>query len=161
MNLCTAVASEQMAMQPAIARQNGRGVWLNNQLPATASQISSLERQTPFFASCFHYLTKATFCWFLWVYRNKMTSFAGRSRKARGPDVARGQYNAQVWSTVNADSKCMPWYISGHTDVLQVLALFLKNGFSHHYKRCNIQCSQSKRVLRCIHGTGQIVSIQT
>ncbi len=32
-----------MAMQPAIARQNGRGVWLYNQLPATASQISSKE----------------------------------------------------------------------------------------------------------------------
>ncbi len=32
-----------MAMQPAIARQNGRGVWLYNQLPATASQIFSEE----------------------------------------------------------------------------------------------------------------------
>ncbi len=32
-----------MAMQPAIARQNGSGVWLYNQLPATASQISSKE----------------------------------------------------------------------------------------------------------------------
>jgi len=39
-----------MAMQPAIARQNGRGVWLYNQLPAIASQISSLQRWTPFFA---------------------------------------------------------------------------------------------------------------
>ncbi len=39
-----------MAMQPAIARQNGRGVWLYNQLPATASEISSLQRRTPFFA---------------------------------------------------------------------------------------------------------------
>ncbi len=37
------VASEPMAMQPAIARQNGRGVWLYNQLPATASQISLKE----------------------------------------------------------------------------------------------------------------------
>ncbi len=45
-NQCTAVASEPMAMQPAIARQNGRGVWLYNPLPATTSQISSL----PFFA---------------------------------------------------------------------------------------------------------------
>ncbi len=118
-----------MAMQPTIARQNGRGVWLNNQLPATASQISSLQRQTPFFASCFHYLTKATFCWFLWVYRNKMTSFAGRSRKARGPDVARGQYNAQVWSTVNADSKCMPWYISDLQMYSKHLRCFWKTGF--------------------------------
>ncbi len=32
-----------MAMQSAIVRQNGRGVWLYNQLPATASQISSKE----------------------------------------------------------------------------------------------------------------------
>ncbi len=32
-----------MAMQPAIACQNGRGVWLYNPLPATASQISSKE----------------------------------------------------------------------------------------------------------------------
>ncbi len=32
-----------MAMQPAIARQNGRGVWLYNQLSATTSQISSKE----------------------------------------------------------------------------------------------------------------------
>ncbi len=32
------------------ARQNGRGVWLYNQLLATASQISSLQRRTPFFA---------------------------------------------------------------------------------------------------------------
>ncbi len=32
-NQCTVVASEPMAMQPAIARQNGRGVWLYNQLP--------------------------------------------------------------------------------------------------------------------------------
>ncbi len=38
-----------MAMQPAIARQNGRGVWLYNLLPATASQISSFQRRTPFF----------------------------------------------------------------------------------------------------------------
>ncbi len=30
-------------MQPAIARQNGRGVWLYNPLLATASQISSKE----------------------------------------------------------------------------------------------------------------------
>ncbi len=37
------VASESMAMQPAIARQNGRGVWLYNPLLATASQISSKE----------------------------------------------------------------------------------------------------------------------
>ncbi len=37
------VASEPMAMQPAIARQNRRGVWLYNPLPATASQISSKE----------------------------------------------------------------------------------------------------------------------
>ncbi len=44
------VASEPMAMQPAIARQNGRGVWLYNQLPATASEISSLQRRTPFFS---------------------------------------------------------------------------------------------------------------
>ncbi len=43
MKQCTAVASEPMAMQPAIARKNGRGVWLFNQLPATASQISSKE----------------------------------------------------------------------------------------------------------------------
>ncbi len=34
---------EPMAMQPAIARQNGRDVWLYNRLPATASQISSKE----------------------------------------------------------------------------------------------------------------------
>ncbi len=32
-----------MAVQPATARQNGRGVWLYKQLPATASQISSKE----------------------------------------------------------------------------------------------------------------------
>ncbi len=32
-----------MAMQPAIAHQNGRGVWLYNSPPATASQISSKE----------------------------------------------------------------------------------------------------------------------
>ncbi len=32
-----------MAMQAAIARQNGRGVWQYNQLPATASQIYSKE----------------------------------------------------------------------------------------------------------------------
>ncbi len=44
------VASEPMAMQPAIARQNGRGIWLYNPLLATASQISSLQRRTPFFA---------------------------------------------------------------------------------------------------------------
>ncbi len=37
------VASEPMAMQPAIARQNGRGVWLYNSPPATASQICSKE----------------------------------------------------------------------------------------------------------------------
>ncbi len=37
------VASEPMAMQPAIARQNGRAVWLYNPLLATASQISSKE----------------------------------------------------------------------------------------------------------------------
>ncbi len=37
------VASEPLAMQPDIARQNGSGVWLYNQLPATASQISSKE----------------------------------------------------------------------------------------------------------------------
>ncbi len=37
------VASEPMAKQPAIARQNGRGVWLYNQLPATASPISLKE----------------------------------------------------------------------------------------------------------------------
>ncbi len=34
---------EPMAMQPAIARQNGRGVWLYNSPPATASQICSKE----------------------------------------------------------------------------------------------------------------------
>ncbi len=39
-----------MAMQPAIASQNGRGVWLYNQLPANASQISSLQRLRLFFA---------------------------------------------------------------------------------------------------------------
>ncbi len=44
------VASEPMAMQPIIARQNGRGVFLCKQLPATASQISSLQRRIPFFA---------------------------------------------------------------------------------------------------------------
>ncbi len=38
-----------MAMQPTIARQNRRGVWLHNQLPATASKISSLQRRRPFF----------------------------------------------------------------------------------------------------------------
>ncbi len=38
------------AMQPTIARQNGRGVWLYNSPPATASQISSRQRQRPFFA---------------------------------------------------------------------------------------------------------------
>ncbi len=43
MNQSTAVASEPMAMQPAIARQNGRGVWLYNSPPATVSQISSKE----------------------------------------------------------------------------------------------------------------------
>ncbi len=32
-----------MAMQPAMAHQNGSGVWLYNPLPATASQISSKE----------------------------------------------------------------------------------------------------------------------
>ncbi len=32
-----------MAMQPAMAHQNGSGVWLYNPLPATASQISSME----------------------------------------------------------------------------------------------------------------------
>ncbi len=31
-NQSTAVASEPMAFQPAVARQNGRGVWLYNQL---------------------------------------------------------------------------------------------------------------------------------
>ncbi len=49
-NQSMAVASEPMAMQPAIARKNGRGVWLYNSPPASASQISSLQRQTPFFA---------------------------------------------------------------------------------------------------------------
>ncbi len=39
-----------MAMQPAIARQNGRGIWLYNSPPATTSQLSSLQRRTPFFA---------------------------------------------------------------------------------------------------------------
>ncbi len=38
-----AVASESIAMQPDLARQNGRGVWLYNPPPATASQISSKE----------------------------------------------------------------------------------------------------------------------
>ncbi len=42
-NQSMAVASEPMAMQPAIACQNGRGVWLYNPLPDTASQISSKE----------------------------------------------------------------------------------------------------------------------
>ncbi len=42
-NQSTAVASEPMAMQPTIARQNGRDVWLYNPLLATASQISSKE----------------------------------------------------------------------------------------------------------------------
>ncbi len=42
-NQCTAVASKPMAMQLAIARQNGRGVWLYNQLPATAFHIFSEE----------------------------------------------------------------------------------------------------------------------
>ncbi len=37
------MASEPMAVQPAIARQNGRGVWLYNPLLATASQISLKE----------------------------------------------------------------------------------------------------------------------
>ncbi len=36
MNQCTMVASELIAMQPAIARQNGRGVRLYNQLPASS-----------------------------------------------------------------------------------------------------------------------------
>ncbi len=49
-NQSAAVASEPMAMQPAIAHQNGKGIWLNNPLPATASQISSLQWRTPFFA---------------------------------------------------------------------------------------------------------------
>ncbi len=31
-NQCTAVVREPMAMQPAIARQNRRGIWLYNQL---------------------------------------------------------------------------------------------------------------------------------
>ncbi len=43
MNQFTAVASEPMAMQPAIARQNARGVWLYNPLLTTATQISSKE----------------------------------------------------------------------------------------------------------------------
>ncbi len=42
-NQSMAVASEPMAMQPTIARQNGRDVWLYNLPPATASQISSKE----------------------------------------------------------------------------------------------------------------------
>ncbi len=42
------VASELMAMHPAIARQNGRGVRLYNQLPATVFQISSLQRRRYF-----------------------------------------------------------------------------------------------------------------
>ncbi len=42
-NQSTAVASDPMAMQPAIARQNGRGIWLYNPLTATASQIFSKE----------------------------------------------------------------------------------------------------------------------
>ncbi len=163
-----------MAMQPAIAPQNGRGVWVYNQLSATGSQISSLQRQTPFFApgaSCFHYLTKPTFCWFmslqtvvlkikavrlycvhlitpncdlLLIHNSQITSCrpVKESQRAR---CGRGPYNAQVWSTVNADSKCTLVYF-WRTDVLQALALFLtwrKNGFSHHYKRCNIQYSQS------------------
>ncbi len=37
-----------MAMQPAIARQNGKGAWLYNELLATASHISSLQRRRPF-----------------------------------------------------------------------------------------------------------------
>ncbi len=37
------VASEPMAMQPAIVRQNGRGIWLYNSPPATASPISLKE----------------------------------------------------------------------------------------------------------------------
>ncbi len=37
-NKCMAVASEPMAMQPAIARQNGRGVWIYNGL--TCHRIS-------------------------------------------------------------------------------------------------------------------------
>ncbi len=39
-----------MAMQPAVAGQNGRCVWLYKQLPATGSQIYSLQWRTPFFA---------------------------------------------------------------------------------------------------------------
>ncbi len=42
-NHSTAVASEPMAMQPTIACQNERGIWLYNPLLATASQISSKE----------------------------------------------------------------------------------------------------------------------
>ncbi len=44
------VAREPMAMQPAIARQNGRGVLQNKTAKAAASQISSLLRRRPFFA---------------------------------------------------------------------------------------------------------------
>ncbi len=42
-NQSTAVVSEPMAIQPAIACQNGRGGWLYNSPPASASQISSKE----------------------------------------------------------------------------------------------------------------------
>ncbi len=41
------------------ARKNGRGVWLYNQLPATLSQISSLQRRTPFFPEVHYKLTKS------------------------------------------------------------------------------------------------------
>ncbi len=43
-----AALSEPTAMQPAIAHQNGRGLWLYKR-PET-SQISSLQRQRPFLA---------------------------------------------------------------------------------------------------------------
>ncbi len=49
-NQCMVVASKPINMRPAIARQNGRGVWLYNPPPATASQISSLQRRRPFMA---------------------------------------------------------------------------------------------------------------
>ncbi len=46
-NQCTAVAREPMAMQPAIPRQNRRGVCYIISCFLTASQISSLQRRRP------------------------------------------------------------------------------------------------------------------
>ncbi len=46
MNQSTTVASEPMAIQPAIACQNGRGVWLYNQPIIRSLRVRSLSRIT-------------------------------------------------------------------------------------------------------------------